>query len=170
MTQEFEGLVFSPLTKSDIPLLTPIMKRAFDEDSRLFFDKPEGGPDGYDDGSFLQKFGIDSHAVAYRIDYEGKPVGAIIVFIQPSGVEGFLGNLFIDPDYGSKGLGSRAWRFIEHSFPEVKAWSTQTPAVSYRNHRFYINKCGFNVISVEGDMDRYEAQFNLRKEMNKRKA
>ncbi len=36
---DFEQLTFTPMVKEDIPLLTPIMKRCFDNDSQLFFQK-----------------------------------------------------------------------------------------------------------------------------------
>ena len=61
----FDGLEFSLLKREDVSVLTPVMKRAFDDDSRLFFDRPEGGPDGYDDGSFLEKWGFAPDATAY---------------------------------------------------------------------------------------------------------
>ena len=165
---EFEGLSFRPLTAEDVPVLTPIMKRAFDDDSRRFFQNPVGGPPGYDDGSFLRKWGLQSGSEAYRIDEAGRPVGAVILFVHPSGREGTLGCVFIDPERIGHGLGTKVWRFVEQSHPQVRVWNTETPAVSYRNHRFYVNKCGFHVVAVEGDEDRYEAQFRLRKELPQR--
>lgn len=52
------------MVKEDIPLLTPIMKRCFDNDSQLFFQKPSGGPPGYDDGSFLEEWGFNPEATS----------------------------------------------------------------------------------------------------------
>lgn len=162
----FERLDFLPLKAEDVPVLTPIMKRAFDDDARRHFGKPEGGPEGYDDGSFLRKWGLESGAEAYRIDHEGSPIGAMILFIDQKHAHGFLGCMFIDDHLIGHGYGSTAWRFAEHTHPEVKLWATETPAVCYRNHCFYINKCGFHVVAVEGgkgDGDRFEAQFKLQK-------
>lgn len=163
--EEFGGLTFSKMTAADIPTLTPIMTRAFNEDSRLFFENPVGGPPGYDDGSFLQKWGIESGAHAYRVDKDGKTIGAMIIFIQEQRKEGMLGCIFVDPDEAGKGLGYTMWRFAEESHKDIKTWYTETPAVSYRNHRFYVNKCGFSIIEVDGGMDRYEAQFKMKKVM-----
>ena len=159
---QFEGLDFTPLCEADVAVLTPIMTRSFNDDSKRFFLNPVGGPPGYDDGSFLRKWGLQSGGKSYRIDKEGTPIGAIILFLEPQEQRGFLGCLFIDAGQIGHGNGTIAWRFAEHTFPEIKVWETETPAVSFRNHRFYINKCGFNVYAVEGD-DRYEAQFKLRK-------
>ena len=160
---KFENLSFLPMSKEDIPVLTPIMKRAFDNDSQLFFDKPVGGPPGYDDGSFLEQWGLHPQATAYRIDLEGKPIGGIILFINKERSFGHLGCIFIDSEQIDHGYGSVVWRFVEHTYPHIHTWTVETPAVSYRNHCFYINKCGFHVVSVEGGRDKYEAQFKLRK-------
>lgn len=162
---EFEGLRFTPMTADDVPVLTPVMRRAFDDDSRLFFQKPVGGPEGYDDGSFLRKWGLESGAAAYRIDRGDRAIGAIILFLNPAQAHGHLGCLFVDADCIGQGYGSSAWRFAEKSNPDIRVWTSETPAVSYRNHCFYINKCGFRVVAVEGGRDRYEAQFVLRKEI-----
>ncbi len=163
---EFEQLSFTPMVKEDIPLLTPIMKRCFDNDSQLFFQKPSGGPPGYDDGSFLEEWGFNPEATSYRIDLKGTPIGAIILFIHEEHGSGFLGNIFIDTDLSGNGYGSTAWRFVEHMYPKVKTWYAETPAVSYRNHYFYTNKCGFHIVAVEGGRNRFEAQFKLCKTIN----
>ena len=163
---EFGRLLFTPMVKSDIPVLTPIMKRSFDQDAQLFFQKPEGGPPGYDDGSFLEKWGLHPEAASYRIDLNGTPIGAIILFVHEEHGSGYLGNIFIDPAVSGNGYGSIAWRFAEHMYPKVKVWYAETPAVSYRNHYFYINKCGFHIVGVEGGRDRFSAQFKLCKTLN----
>lgn len=165
---KFEGLDFTRLVKEDIPELTPVMKRAFDADSRMFFQRPEGGPDGYDDGSFLQKWGLESGAIAYKIAKDGIAIGSMMLFVKPEKKEGILGCLFIDDALEGKGYGSTAWKFAETAYPDIEVWHTETPAVSYRNHCFYINKLGFHVESVNGSRDnRYEAQFNLTKRIKK---
>jgi len=158
----FEGLEFVPLREDHIDALTPVMRRAFDDDSRLFFGTPTGGPPGYDDGSFLRRWGLDPGASAYCIQRDGTPIGAMILYIDVAHRHGFLGNLFVDAPLIGQGYGRTAWRFAEQAYPDVTVWATETPAVSFRNHRFYINTCGFHVIAVEGT-DRLTAQFKLRK-------
>ncbi|WP_099205189.1 GNAT family N-acetyltransferase [Scatolibacter rhodanostii] len=159
----FHGLEFTEMLVEDIPTLSPIMKRAFDDDAQLFFNQDAGGPPGYDDGSFLKQWGIESDALSYKISLNEKVIGAIMVFIDGDNQRGFLGNLFIDSDLIGHGYGYTAWCFIENTYPQIKIWQTETPAVSYRNHRFYINKCGFHVFAVEGDDNRFEAMFKLEK-------
>jgi len=163
---KFENLEFTPMQKSDVEVLTPIMKRAFDEDSRLYFEKSEGGPDGYDDGSFLLKWGIEANSISYRVDSDEKTIGGIIVFIDKEKKEGALGCIFVDSNIEGKGFGSTMWHFIENQYPEIDVWHTETPAVSYRNHCFYINKLGFHVVAVEGGRDnRFDAQFKFTKKI-----
>ncbi|NLW70898.1 MAG: GNAT family N-acetyltransferase [Eubacteriaceae bacterium] len=157
------NIEFTPLKESDIPELTPIMERSFDEDARLFFGKPKGGPEGYDDGSFLRKWALMPKATSYCIHLEGVLIGAIILFIYEGIHSGHLGCIFLDPEYCGRGLGTRVWNKVEAAYPSVKKWTTETPAVSYRNHRFYINNCGFHVVEVQGGRDRFEAQFKLEK-------
>ena len=156
-------LTFTALTKADIPALTPIMKRSFDEDARLFFQKPEGGPPGYDDGSFLHKWALHPAASAYCVLRNGTLIGAFILFIREQESAGHLGCIFLAPEQCGKGCGTAVWQKIEQLYPQIKTWTVETPAVSYRNHCFYINKCGFRVIAVEGGRDRFEAQFQLKK-------
>lgn len=159
----FHELEFVPMTREDVPILAPLMKQAFDDDAKQFFQQETGGPPGYDDGTFLEKWGIESNAISYRINLKKKAIGAIMVFIDEKNNHGFLGNIFIDSSLIGKGYGHTAWLFIEQQYPQITVWETETPAVSYRNHCFYINKCGFQVFAVERKKDRYEAMFKLRK-------
>ena len=57
-------LTFTPMRPADIAPLTPIMKRAFDEDTRLHLGRPAGGPTGYADGSFLRQWGLHKESAA----------------------------------------------------------------------------------------------------------
>lgn len=143
----YEGLQFEPFSKADIPVFTPIMKRAFDEDMLRHTGKPHGGPDGYDNGDFLRKWYINQGAKAYKVTKDGDFIGAFNVWINRKGGN-YLGNIFVDPDCQDKGIGTSIWRFIESKYP-TEIWRTETPAFSRRNHNFYINKCGFKVVKIE---------------------
>lgn len=92
----------------------------------------------------------------------------MILFLNKKQHEGFLGTIFVDSTLEGKGYGTTMWRFAESTNPDITTWSTETPAVSYRNHCFYINKLGFQVVAVEGGRnERFEAQFKLRKEIKR---
>ena len=48
-------ITYKHLEKQDIVTLTPIMKAAFDQDTKLHTDLMEDGPRGYDTGELLEK-------------------------------------------------------------------------------------------------------------------
>ena len=160
----YRGIQFELMQESDIDELTQIMKRAFDKDTQEFLNEPSGGPDGYDNGDFLRKFGLNDNSTAYKIIKDNVIIGAIIVWIKSNGMN-YLGNIFIDSLIQDKGIGSIAWSFIEDTYPETIIWRTETPGFSKRNHNFYINKCGFNLIEIKDPKNKYEESYILEKRM-----
>jgi hypothetical protein len=159
-----ENITFEMMESQDIEELTRIVKRAFDEDSRIHTDKAEGGPEGYDDGSFLRKWGLHPDSTALKIYKDKKLIGGIVLWINTS-KHNFLGTIFLDPTEENKGIGTRVWKLVEERYPDTLSWSTETPIFSRRNHNFYINKCGFHCVRIEKPMDLEEGSFHLRKEM-----
>jgi hypothetical protein len=162
--KHYKGLQFDDFYDKDVALLTPIMKRAFDEDAKRFLNENSGGPDGYDNGEFLRKYALNKDSTAYKISKDGKSVGAIILWINKNH-ENFLGNMFIDPDLQDKGLGLTVWEFIESEYPDTKIWRTETPGFSNRNHNFYVNKCGFKIVRIDNPGDKYEESYFMEKEI-----
>ena len=66
-------------THADVPVLTEVQTRTFDDDSQRFLGKPSGGPPGYDS----EQWQIDMMQQAtayYKIMVEGRIVGGMIVF------------------------------------------------------------------------------------------
>ena len=130
------------LTK-DLPELTEIMKRAFNDDARRFNNKPEGdGPPGYDNGNFYRKWAPQSKG--FKLIYQDRIAGAILVFPN-SKTKSYLGNINIDPQYQNLGLGTKLIQFIEAKFPSSKFWSLDTPSWATRNHHFY-QKNGYSKV------------------------
>lgn len=164
MMKTYQDLFFEEVQEKDIEILTPIMKRAFDEDTRIHLGR-ECGPLGYDNGVFLRRYALDDASTAYKISKEGIVIGAIILWIHTDTNQNFLGNLFIDPVVENKGIGTTVWDFIEHEFPNTEVWKTETPIFSRRNHNFYINKCGFHVVKIENPKDLEEGSFILEKKI-----
>lgn len=159
------NIKFETMTEKDIENLVPIMKRAFDYDTKIHLNKECGGPLGYDDGSFLRKWGLDGKSDSYCIYCDGILIGGIILWINDNN-ENYLGNLFIDPEYENKGVGTKVWQKVESIYKETKVWNADTPIFSNRNHNFYINKCGFHVIKIQNPKSIEEGSFVLRKVMN----
>lgn len=163
--KKYQGLIFEEISKSDIEVLVPIMKRAFDEDMRIHLGKDSGGPKGYDNGVFLQEYALHKDSTSYKIMMDEKVIGAIILWINEETNQNYLGNVFIDADLVNKGIGKRVWDFIESEYPSTKVWKTETPIFSHRNHNFYVNKCGFHIIKIENPRDLEEGSFILEKIM-----
>ena len=161
--KEYKGLVFEPLQEGRIDELTTIMARAFDEDSRIHLGKDKGGPEGYDNGEFLRKWGLNKNATAYQIWMQGELVAGLILWINPRTKVNSLGCIFIDTRLQNKGVGQLIWEFVEREYPDTKKWCTETPGFSRRNHNFYVNKLGFHVVRIEKPMDPEESSYILEK-------
>lgn len=144
--------------------LTKIMERAFDEDTRIHLGEEKGGPDGYDDGNFLRKWGLHKDAASYCILLKEQLIGGVILWINEDN-NNFLGKIFIDPVYENQGLGTKVWNMIEKLYPDTKTWNTETPIFSSRNHNFYVNKCGFHIVKIDNPKNRLEGQFKMQKVM-----
>lgn len=161
----YKGLRFEVLKKEDIDVLTEVMTRAFDEDSRIHLGEDKGGPEGYDNGDFLRKFALHKDSEAYTITSDSKAVGCVIVWINTKTQVNFLGCVFIDTELQNKGVGKAIWEFVEKQYPDTIKWCTETPAFSRRNHNFYVNKCGFHVVRIDHPMDLREGSFIMEKVM-----
>lgn len=100
-----------------------------------------------EDGEIISRKTIEDSidgGIAYRIVFDGKNVGGLVLKIDND--YGELELLFINPLYHNKGIGYDAWCEIEKMYPNVKTWETCTPYFEIRNIHFYINKCGFHAI------------------------
>jgi GNAT superfamily N-acetyltransferase len=145
--------VLEPITESDLPELTDVMTRAFDDDTQRHLGQPKGGPPGYDDGSFFRQWLFpyeQSHG--YKVLLDGTIVGAFIVWDLPDG-HNRLGTIFVDPRFQRQGIGRRSWSFIETTYPHARSWTLDTPGFALSNHRFYEKVCGFTRIDVVSDGD-----------------
>ena len=144
-------LQFEPITRADVPGLTAVMTRAFDDDSQKHLGKERGGPPGYDDGAFFEKwlFGYEQTA-GYKVTLDDAFVGGVIVWDMPDG-HNYLGVIFVDPAYQDRGIGTRVWQFVEASYPQAQSWQLGTPIWAVKNHHFYEHKCGFSRLEVKED-------------------
>ena len=141
-------LEFAEIMESDVPELTQVMTRAFDDDAQRHVGEERGGPEGYDNGEFfgVWLFGYE-WTRGYKVVSEGCIIGGIIVWIFESG-ENILGTLFIDPDQQGRGVGQATWAFVESTYPDTRSWKLETPSLATKNHHFY-EKCGFQKTDVK---------------------
>lgn len=132
---------FEPVRNEDLPVLSDLMIRAFDADTRLHTDRLHDGPKGYDDGSLLRKICHDDRNTARKILADGDIIGFFSVIRK--GGNCVLDLLFLNPDLWGRGIGSRVFTMIEDLFPDARTWTVETPEYSTRNLHFYTEKCGF---------------------------
>ena len=141
-------LIFLIIEEPDIPVLIPVMKRAFDDDARKHLGKESGGPPGYDDGEFFRTWLLPyQESVGYKITSGDQVIGGMIVWILPEG-HNILGTIFVDPEYQDLGVGQQTWQFIEETYPETRSWRLGTPVWATKNHHFYV-KCGFKLVESD---------------------
>ena len=149
MSRKTLALTYEEITEADVPQLTEVMTRAFDDDAQKHRGLERGGPDGYDNGDFFRKwlFGYQQ-TVGYKVVSEGRAIGGIIVWILGEG-DNVLGTIFVEPRYQDRGVGTEIWRYIEEKYPETRSWRLATPEWAAKNLYFYEVKCGFE--RVESD-------------------
>lgn len=87
-----------------------------------------------------------SNGETYRIVYNGKNVGGLVLIINKLEYKGDLQLLFISPQYHSRGIGYAAWCEVEKLYPEIRLWETMTPYFETRNIHFYVNRCKFQIV------------------------
>lgn len=97
------------------------------------------------------------------ITVDGKSVGCISCQKMEKGTYE-IGCLCVIPEYQGKGIGSHAMRFVKTYYADWKRLTLVTPADKAENVKFYVEKCGFRVISTEMDGRVRVARFVLDKE------
>lgn len=103
------------------------------------------------DGEIISRKTIEkcidaSGGEAYRIMFEGRKAGGVVLKIDGATNRNHLELLFVSPEEHGKGIGFAAWKAVEKLHPETVQWETFTPYFEKRNIHFYINKCGFQAV------------------------
>lgn len=158
-------LSFLLMAESDIPGLTPVMTRAFNDDAKKHLGIEREGPPGYDNGDFFREWLLPyQESVGYKVMVGEVLIGGIIVWILPDG-HNILGTIFVDPDHQDQGVGQGIWKFIEKTFPGTKSWRLGTPSWAIKNHHFY-EKCGFSQVEHDPIIKPEDDSLIFRKELN----
>lgn len=142
-------VTFEAANRTDAPALKRTLFAAFDQASVQDFGVEGVLPPGVEDGSMVET-AFDEQTM-FAIRSEEGIIGGIIVEPRPSN-EMFLQTLWVAPDHQRTQVGSRAMTFLEEQYPEVTAWSLETPKRSERNRRFY-EQHGYRIVDEEGDPD-----------------
>ena len=86
----------------------------------------------------------------FLILFENKPVGCISCKEPEKGTYE-VGCLCVIPEYQGKGIGTEAFRFAKSYYDDWKKFTLVTPIDKKENVKFYTEKCGFEIQSVEMD-------------------
>lgn len=141
-------VILVPLAQEDREQFVLDNQWAFKYGALMEFGERDDHIDG--DGEIISRKTIE-HAIdepdnaAYRIVFEGRKVGGLVLKINNETHHNELELLFVLPSEHSKGIGYGAWQAVEAMFPETKVWETCTPYFEKRNIHFYVNKCGFQI-------------------------
>ena len=86
----------------------------------------------------------------YIILCDNKPVGCVSCKMQEMGVYEIT-CLCIIPEYQGKGLGTKAVKFVKELYDDWEKLTLVTPLDKKENVKFYTEKCGFHIVSIETD-------------------
>ena len=86
----------------------------------------------------------------FLIICDSKPVGCVSCREAEKGTYE-IGCLCVVPEYQGKGIGTAAVKFIRSYYSDWNRFTLVTPADKSENVRFYTQKCGFDIRSVEMD-------------------
>ncbi len=96
----------------------------------------------------------------FLIIFNSKPVGCISCKETGDGIYE-IGCLCVVPEFQGKGIGTSAMEFAKSYYNDWNKFTLITPADKSENIRFYTEKCGFKMQSVEMDGNVEVARFVL---------
>ena len=86
----------------------------------------------------------------FLISCDDKPVGCISCKALEKGIYE-VGCLCVIPEFQGKGIGTSTMEFVKTQYPDWNRFTLVTPVDKSENVRFYTEKCGFDIQSVEMD-------------------
>ena len=98
----------------------------------------------------------------FLIVFGGRLVGCISCKVFEKGIYE-VGCLCVIPEFQGKGIGTAAIEFAKSYYRDWNAFTLVTPADKMENVRFYTEKCGFDIQSVEMDGNVKVARFILKR-------
>ncbi|MHA1577832.1 MAG: GNAT family N-acetyltransferase [Candidatus Thorarchaeota archaeon] len=139
----------------DAEILTEISTRSFDSDTEVGA-PGKGGPPGYDSVEQHRRATQAAWGEYLKIIHDEKIVGGTTV-IKISDIHHEIVNVFVDPNFHRKGIGTQSFELIKARYPNVKKWTLDTPDWNTRTKGYY-EKLGF----VQYGIFRWVPTFELR--------
>ena len=139
MTTEYRKAV-----SEDAEMLVNIYNAAFYSDHVRF-----GACPGYGKTTEMMEASIRDNP-KYIILCDNRPVGCVSCkMLEKKEYE--ITCLCIIPEYQGKGLGTQAVRFVKALYDDWEKITLVTPVDKKENVKFYTEKCGFHIVSIETD-------------------
>ena len=98
----------------------------------------------------------------FLILYHEKPVGCVSCKAKGNGIYE-IGCLCVIPEFQGQGIGTAAIGFLKKFYRDWEQFTLITPADKAKNLRFYQEKCGFAIQSLEMDGNVKVARFVLKR-------
>lgn len=142
------GIEIRPSKKEELQQLERMEEVSFNVNGKYFKNGvlpplPKEDKDAYSFKALWEKVDTETWTILIEEEIAG---GAVVKDISTDKKEVAL--FFISSQIQGKGYGQKALRMIEASYPEVTTWRLVTPTQVIRNAVFYINKCGYSIVSV----------------------
>ena len=144
------NLQFMKAGTSDALVLTCISRQAFNSDAEVG-SASHAGPPGYQSVPFHVRMARMNHLFKLA-DGNGVIMGGAILFRKGDTLN--IGRVFIDPQHFRKGYGLFMMREIENLFPDIRAFTLETPVWNTRTNAFY-TKLGYSEVKRDTDMVYY---------------
>jgi GNAT superfamily N-acetyltransferase len=123
----------------DAEILTKVQTLTFDDDSRVHGLGNSGGPPEYNSVKWNRYIMKKSHY--YKILKDNEIIGGIIIFFRGK-KHCEVGRIYIHPKFHNQGIGTKAFEFLETTYPYITKWSLNTPSFAKKNQYFY-EKLGY---------------------------
>jgi len=128
----------------DAELLINIYNESFYDDYLRY-----GSCPGYGKTKEMMEESISKYP-KYIILCDNEPVGSISFKKLEKGVYE-IGCLCVIPKYQGKGIGTQAIQFSKTLYEDMEKLTLVTPIDKKENVKFYTEKCGFHIESIERD-------------------
>ena len=118
------------------------------------------------DGPTLEQTKLAMDHTLFRISiYDGKKIIAMARMIGDIGLDFYIKDVVVIPEYQGKGIGTEAIKFVTSYYKDWNQFTLITPMDKTENIKFYTEKCGFKIVSTETDGNVKVVRFILEKEV-----
>jgi len=147
-------IIFRQAKKKDAELLIDIYNSSFYSDYIKYGECP-----AYGQTKEMMEQSIEDYP-KFIILCNSEPVGCVSCKKMEIGTYE-VGCLCVIPEFQGKGIGTQAIKFVTSHYEDWDKFTLVTPIDKKENVKFYTEKCGFDIVSMEMDGNVKVARFVL---------